>query len=84
MVPLYEQPWFTFRFAEDRLIPRFHLEGPRVGCRVEVHAADPDSLRPLRLLAAGVVGEGGWVDLPEPIVVRANDVFVVFPDEKGT
>ena len=27
MIPLHQDPWFTFRFAEDRLIPRFHLEG---------------------------------------------------------
>ena len=79
MIPLYEQPWFTFRFADDRVIPRFHLEGPKPRCQVTVHAADPDSLRPLRLLATAVVGEGGWVDLPDPIVVRAGDVFVVFP-----
>lgn len=82
MIPLYQQPWYTFRFAEDRLIPRFHLEGEEPGCGVAVHAADPDSLRPLRLLATAVVGEGGWVDLPEPIVVRAGEVFVVFPDDK--
>ena len=24
MQPLYEDPWFTFRFADDRLIARFH------------------------------------------------------------
>jgi hypothetical protein len=27
MLPLYEDPHFTFRFADDRIIPRFHLEG---------------------------------------------------------
>ena len=27
MLPLYHDPHFTFRFADDRLIPRFHLEG---------------------------------------------------------
>ena len=26
MLPLYHDPHFTFRFADDRLIPRFHLE----------------------------------------------------------
>jgi hypothetical protein len=35
---LYEEPHFTFRFAEDRLIPRFHLEGVEVGRR----GGDPD------------------------------------------
>ena len=27
MLPLYEDPYFTFRFADDRIIPRFYLEG---------------------------------------------------------
>lgn len=31
MLPLYEDPCFTFRFAADRIIPRFHLEGVQVG-----------------------------------------------------
>ena len=31
MLPLYEDPSFTFRFAEDRIIPRFHLEGVEAG-----------------------------------------------------
>jgi hypothetical protein len=26
MIPLHHDLWFTFRFAEDRIIPRFHLE----------------------------------------------------------
>jgi hypothetical protein len=26
MTNLYQDPWFTFRFADDRIIPRFHLE----------------------------------------------------------
>jgi hypothetical protein len=34
MLPLYHDPHFTFRFAEARIIPRFHLvqrqEGPFV------------------------------------------------------
>src|SRR5438034_8413259 len=44
MRPIYQDPWFTFRFAEDRLIPRFHLEGVPVGWRVSVHKADPAAL----------------------------------------
>ena len=34
MRPLYEDPHFTFRFADDRLIPRFHLEGVEAGQQV--------------------------------------------------
>jgi hypothetical protein len=26
-VGLFKEPFFTFRFAADRVIPRFHLEG---------------------------------------------------------
>ena len=33
MLPLYEEPHFTFRFADDRIIPRFHLEGVEAGRR---------------------------------------------------
>jgi hypothetical protein len=33
MLPLYQDPWFTFRFADDRIIPRFHLEGVEAGWR---------------------------------------------------
>ena len=31
MLPLYHDPHFTFRFAEDRIIPRFQLEGVQAG-----------------------------------------------------
>jgi hypothetical protein len=43
MLPLYEDPWFTFHFAADRLIPRFHLEGVEAGRRVSVFRIDPDT-----------------------------------------
>ena len=41
MLPLYEDPHFTFRFADDRIIPRFHLEGVEPGRPVSVFAIDP-------------------------------------------
>jgi hypothetical protein len=28
------------------------------------------------------VGEGGWVDLTEPIIVRAGEAFIALPDEE--
>lgn len=37
MLPLYEDPHFTFRFTDDRIIRRFHLEGVEAGRRVEVY-----------------------------------------------
>ena len=80
MIPLYEDPWFTFHFADDRLIPRFHLEGVEAGRRVSVFKIDPGSGERLGLLAMATVGEGGWVDLPEPIIVRAGEAFIAEPE----
>jgi hypothetical protein len=79
MLPLYQDPWFTFRFADDRLIPRFHLEGVEVGRRVSVFKVDPSTGERLSLLATGIVGEGGWVDLAEPIIVRAGEAVIAVP-----
>ena len=36
MVPLYHDAWFTFRFAESRMISRFHLEGVLPGTQISV------------------------------------------------
>lgn len=80
MISLYHDPHFTFRFAEDRIIPRFHLAGVEAGRRVEVYKIDPGSGDRLGLLATAAVGEGGWVDLPEPIIVRAGDAFIAVPE----
>jgi hypothetical protein len=41
MTTLYEDPHFTFRFADDRIIPRFHLEGVEAGRRVEDFEIEP-------------------------------------------
>jgi hypothetical protein len=79
MLPLFHDPCFTFRFADDRTIPRFHLEGIEAGRRVEAFEIDPAPGERLGLLACATVGEGGWVDLSEPIVVRAGEAFVAVP-----
>ena len=81
MLPLYHDPHFTFRFADDRIIPRFHLEGVEAGRRVEVYKIDPGTCERLGLLATGTVGEGGWVDLLEPINVRAGEAFIAVPEQ---
>jgi hypothetical protein len=83
MPPLYHEPHFTFRFADDRIIPRFHLEGVEAGLRVMVYRIDPGSDERLGLLAVAGVGDGGWVNLPEPIIVRAGDAFVAVPGPAG-
>jgi hypothetical protein len=77
MLPLYRDPHFTFQFADDRIISRFHLDGIEAGRRVKVHKMDPTG-EPLGILAIATVGVGGWVDLAEPIIVRAGEGFVVF------
>ena len=64
--PLYEDPWFASRLADDRLFPRFHLEGVGAGRRVSVFRTDPGTGERLGLLATASVGEGGRVDLGRP------------------
>jgi hypothetical protein len=83
MFPLYHDPHFMFRFADDRIIPRFHLEGMEAGRRVSVFKINPGTGEHLGLLATAIVGEGGWVDLEEPIIVRAGEVFVAVPEQKA-
>jgi hypothetical protein len=83
MQPLYEDPWFTFRFAEARTIPRFHLEGIEAGRRVSVFRIDPGTGTRLSLLAIATVGVGGWVDMNEPLTVRAGDAFIAVPEPVG-
>jgi hypothetical protein len=34
------------------------------------------------LLAMATVGEAGWVDCPEPILVRTGKAFVAVPDSE--
>ena len=81
MIPVHADPWFTFRFSDDRIIPRFHLEGVEAGRRVSVFKIDAGSGERLALVATAIVGEGGWVDLKEPIIVRAGEAFVAVPGQ---
>jgi hypothetical protein len=77
MLSLYQDSWFTFRFGEDRIIPRFHLESVEIGRRVSVFRIDPDTGERRAILATAEVGEGGWVELSEPISVKSGDAFIV-------
>jgi hypothetical protein len=79
MIPVYHEAHFTFRFADARTIPRFHLDNMEAGRGVSVFRLDRATERPLGLIATAVVGDGGWVDLTEPITVRAGEGFVVVP-----
>jgi uncharacterized protein len=76
---LYQDPCFTFRFADDRIIPRFQLEGVLPGSQISVVKIDPESGKRLGFLATATVGDGGWVDLPQPIIVRAGEAFIAVP-----
>jgi hypothetical protein len=77
---LYQDSWFTFRFADDRIIPRFHLEGVLAGQRVSVYQIDPGTGERLGLLATATAGEAGWVELSEPIIVKAGEAFIAVPE----
>ena len=81
MMPLYEAPHFTIRFADDRIIPRFHLEGVEARQCVFIFKIDPGTGNRLGLLVTATVGEGGWVDLLEPIIVNAGDAFIAVPEK---
>lgn len=83
MLPRYHDPYFTFRFADDRTIPRFQLEGVQAGRRVSVFKIDPGPGERVGLLATANVGDGGWVDLLEPIIVRAGEAFVAVPGQSS-
>lgn len=76
MLPLYRDPHFTFRFAEDRLINRFHLDGVEPGTPVSVFDLDSATGEHLGLIAQAVAGDGGWVSLPVALIVRAGSGFV--------
>jgi hypothetical protein len=79
MLPLYADDHFTFHFADDRLIPRFHLEGMAPGRWIEVFRLDSLTGARGERLATAAVGDAGWVELTEPLIVRAGDTFVAVP-----
>jgi hypothetical protein len=81
MTPLHHDPHLTYRFAEDRTVLRFHLEGVKAGRRVSVFQIDPGTDERLGLLATATVGEGGWLDLTESIIVRAREAFIAVPEQ---
>ena len=82
MLPLYREPHFTFRFGDDRVISRIHLEGVESGRQVSIVKLDPATDERSTLIVRATVGDGGWVDLAEPIIVRAGDGFLAVPEVK--
>lgn len=47
---------------------------------MSVFKLDPLTSEKLGLLTTATVGEGGWVDVSEPIIVRAGEAFVAVPE----
>lgn len=76
MFSLYEDPYFTFRFAEARRIDRIHLDGVVPGRRVILIALDPRSGQRRNVLAEVESGEDGWVYLDPALIVQAEDTFI--------
>jgi hypothetical protein len=81
MHPLYRDPWFMFRFVDDRIIDRIHLDGPASRTSVKIFAIAPDTNERRELLATGIVGADGWVELSPAVIVRAGDAFIAVPDQ---
>ena len=81
MIPLHRDRHYTFRFGDNRIIPRFHLDGVAAGVRVSVFGYDATTESRLSLITTATVCEGGWVNLPEPIIVRSGEGFVAVPEE---
>src|SRR5262249_40531247 len=77
-----EGPHFTFRFADDRKILRFHLEDVEAGRRVMIYKTDPLTGERLAFLAMATEGEGGWVYPTEPTAVRAGVAFIAVPEKE--
>ncbi|MFQ3650838.1 MAG: hypothetical protein SNJ75_10935 [Gemmataceae bacterium] len=77
MISLFREPWYRFHFTEDRLVPRFHLEGVPTGIRVRVYQLVQDEPGPL--IAEGVVGADGWVECLPALRVQRGEGFLAVP-----
>lgn len=77
MIELYRDEDFTFRFAEPRVVGRFHLEGAAAGTVVAVRRLATPGDVVGELLATATVGEGGWVEVTPALRVGAANGFRV-------
>lgn len=77
---LYEDSDFSFRFADDQLIPRLHIEGVPAGQQICVFKIDPTTRNKLELLTTATVGDDGWVNLLEPLRVKAGETLMAVPE----
>lgn len=83
MTPLYRDPHFTFRFLDDRVVARFHLDGVSAGASVSIAMIDAGAREAGPPIMTATVGNGGWVDLARPIKVAANGGFIVVPEPES-
>ena len=76
MLPIFREDFYTFRFADDRIIPRFHLPEAAEGTAVIVQrfVGERESNE---VLAEAFVGADGWVELTSPLIVRGGEGFLV-------
>lgn len=77
MITLYRDDDFTFRFAEPRIVGRFHLEGVAPGTAVAVRRLATPGDVVGGLLATATVGDGGWVEVTPALRVDAAHGFRV-------
>lgn len=59
-------------------------EGDEAGQRVSVFRIDPGTGERLGLLATATVGDDGWVNLPELIIVRAGEAFLAVTERSSS
>jgi|GEM_PF-1572372 hypothetical protein len=74
MTPVFHEPHFTFRFVDDRIIKRFHLEGV-AGVRVNVYQVDA-ATGVQQQIASGIADDEGWVTFFSPLEVRKGDELI--------
>ncbi len=77
MIALYHEADFTFRFAEPRVVGRFHLDGVTPGTVVAVCRLQSPGDVVGEVLAKATVGAGGWVEIEPALRVDATNGFRV-------
>jgi hypothetical protein len=63
-----------------RIVRRIQLEGVQVGQPIAVFRIDPETGAKRGLLVKATMSNGGWVDFPEPIIVKPGDAFIAVPE----
>ena len=77
MIELYHEDDFTFRFAEPRVVGRFHLDGVAPGTVVAVRRLRTPGDVVGEMVATAIVGSGGWVEIDPALRVDAANGFRV-------